>query len=717
MNTLQQIRGQLLAAGIWILCAFTSLPAYSAGLLTPASGNLPALDIQDHKVSVIIEDGYAITTVDQVFHNPHTQDLEAIYSFPVPEHAAVAEFTLWIDGKPVTGEVLEKQQARKVYEEEKAAGRNTGLTEKDSYKTFDIHVSPVRAGQDTRTRLVYLQAAHMDTGIGRYVYPLEEGGVDEQKLAFWTSNDKVTNEFSFDLKIKSAYPVDAVRVPNQSNAQVSQHSASEWLVQIGAKSEQSTQSSTSRDVVTQTQQSGILKPVGNTSNINEPAPAQPFQIPQQQAAYNLDKDLVVYWRHQPGLPGSVDMVTYKPDASKRGTFMLTVTPGDDLKPIQRGSDWVFVLDISGSMQGKFSTLADGVTRALKQMQANDRFRIILFNNSAREMTSGYTPASPQNVERYIQQLNQVNPGNGTNLYQGLVQGIRSLDADRTSAIVLVTDGVANVGETQQRKFLQLINRKDVRLFTFIMGNSANRPMLEALTKASNGFAVSISNSDDIVGQLLKAASKVTHEAMHDVEIKINGVKTADFSPKEIGSVYRGQQMVLFGHYWGDGTANLTLTGKVSGQAVKYETQFNFPASSQLNPEIERLWAYANIEQMMDDIHNFGEKADTKQAITDLGVEYSLVTDYTSMIVLEDKVFEERGIDRANKRRLQIEHQAQQQRAQQQPQSRRVDTQRPMYNSNRPSFSGGGGAISPAFILLMLIMLLISSRTRREQVSA
>ena len=216
----------------WVVGPVTGLLisglVHAAGLLTPSDGRLPPLDLTEQHVEVVIEDGYAITTVEQVFHNPHDRDLEAVYSFPVPEKGAVAEFTLWIDGKPVTGEVLEKHEARRVYQEEKAAGRDAGLTEKDSYKTFDVSVSPVRAGQDTRTRLVYLQPASIDTGIGRFVYPLEEGGVDEEKLAFWTANKKVSNSFSFDLHLKSAYAVDAVRLPNHPQAQVTQTANGGW---------------------------------------------------------------------------------------------------------------------------------------------------------------------------------------------------------------------------------------------------------------------------------------------------------------------------------------------------------------------------------------------------------------------------------------------------------------------------------------------------------
>ena len=685
---------RLLLLGGWLLGAHVQ----AAGLLTPADGSLPPLDLKAQHVTVVVEDGYAVTTVEQVFHNPHARDLEAIYSFPVPEHGAVGEFTLWIDGTPVTGEVLEKQEARRIYEEEKAAGRDAGLTEKDSYKTFDVSVSPIRAGQDTRTRLVYLQPAFVDTGIGRYVYPLEEGGVDEQKFSFWTADDKVSADFSFDLRLKSGYPVDALRLPNHPQAQVSQVGPGEWNVHLGSQANPA-----------------------NTAAQDETPMAQvaAFNPQPTGAAFTLDKDLVVYWRHQAGLPGSVDLVTYKPEAAKRGTFLLTVTPGDDLQPITEGSDWVFVLDISGSMDGKYATLADGVQRGLGKMRPNDRFRIVLFNNGTRELTNGYVNATPEMVKHYSDEVARIHPNGGTNLYAGIKDGLDALDGDRTSAIVLVTDGVANVGETAQRKFIELIKRKDVRLFTFIMGNSANRPLLDNLAKASGGFALSISNSDDIVGQILTAMSKVTHEALHGVHVKIGGVKIADVTPKEIGSLYRGQQLVVFGHYWGDGMAEVKLKGRISGQPKVYQTRFAFPATATDNPEIERLWAYATIEDAMAEMENFGEKADLKQAVVDLGVEYGLVTDYTSMVVMRDEMFDQRGIQRSNRQRIALEETARQQRASQAPVSRRVDSQQPMYTSPRPHFGGGGhggGALDAGWLLLLLPLAWLSIGRRVRKAS-
>ncbi|MEL0585132.1 MAG: VIT and VWA domain-containing protein [Candidatus Thiodiazotropha sp. (ex. Lucinoma kazani)] len=678
---------------LWLL--LLSLPAMqlsAAGLLTPSDSSLPPLQIRDHQVEVVIEDGYAVTQVEQRFFNPHAMDLEAIYSFPVPEKGSVAEFTVWIDNQPVTGEVVEKKKARRIYEEEKAAGNDAGLTEKDGYKTFEVSVTPVQAGQETRIRLVYLQPAHIDTGIGRYVYPLEEGGVDEQKLAFWTADDRVSNRFNFDLKLKSGYPVEAVRLPNSAAARINQQDDKHWQVSIDAQNGQAS-------AVTKQEQE---------SNTGHTIPIGPV--------YTLDKDIVVYWRLAENLPGSVDLLTYKPNPNGRGTFMLSLTPGDDLQPIQQGRDWIFVLDISGSMKGKYTSLVEGVSKALRKLNASDRFRLMVFNEQAREMTGGYVNADPANVKHYIEALHTLTPNHGTNLYAGLQLGVKALDADRTSALVLVTDGVANVGETQQRAFLKLLTKQDVRLFTFIMGNSANRPLLDTLTRESGGFALSISNSDDMVGQILLAASKVGHQALHGVNLKLTGIKTGDLTPINPGSLYRGQQLIFFGHYWGDGEVEVELNGLLSGKPKHYTSQFAFPAQTDLNPELERLWAYATIEELAQQMEDFGEEADLKQAITDISKEYGLVTDYTSMLVVRNEVFDRHGIQRSNQQRVATEQAARQQRSQKPTQTRQVDQQRPMFNKPRATLGGGskgGGAIGPFDIVLLVLLATILLPLKRR----
>ena len=684
-----RIHASLLAV---VLTLFSMASASAAGLLIP-QGQSSSLDIRDHTVRVVVEDGYVVTEVDQVFANAGGSDLEAVYSFPVPSHAAVAEFTYWIDGNPVTGEVLKKEEARQLYEQEKSQGRETALAEKDEYRTFDISVYPVRAKSDVRIRLVYVQSASTDTGIGRYVYPLEEGGVDEERKAFWEVRDTVTGTFSFNLELKSSYPVDAVRLPGQPNAVLTQMGAEHWTVDLHSAGSNPADEDFANQVAA-IEAGETPPPASSTSGVAK-----------------LDTDIVVYWRHAPDLPGSVDLVTHKPDKNGRGTFMMTFTPGGDLPLIESGRDWVFVLDISGSMQGKFATLADGVQQALGTLNPADRFRIFLFNNSSRELTNGFVIADANNVSQWAAEVGRLQASGGTNLYAGLQAGLQSLDSDRTSGIALVTDGVANVGITEKTKFLEMMRKHDVRLFTFIMGNSANRPLLEAMTEVSNGFAMETSNSDDISGQLLQATGKIRHAAMHDVVLTIDGVKVADLTPERIGSLYHGEQLKVLGHYWGADDAVVKLTGKVAGQDIEYKTRFPMPAQSDLNPELERIWAYAAIENLQSKMDYFGADRDTEDAITDLAIEYGLVTDYTSMIVVRDEVFAAQGIDRKNRDRVANERKAREVRAAQPPRNNRVDQQQPMYNNKkRPSLGGGGGAFGwPMLVALFGLLLMRRKR--------
>ena len=291
--------------------------------------------------------------------------------------------------------------------------------------------------------------------------------------------------------------------------------------------------------------------------------------------------------------------------------------------------------------------------------------------------------------------------------------MESLDADRSNAIILVTDGVANLGYTEKKDFLELLESQDVRLFTFVMGNSANRPLLQGMAKVSNGFAISVSNSDDIAGKLLEATSRLTHEALHDIDLRISGVKVRDLTPDRIGSLYRGQQLIVVGHYWGDGEATVTIEGKVSGENKSYSTSFEFPETATLHPEIERIWAFAKIEDLQNRLDYFGADADIKSAIVDVAVENGLVTDYTSMIVLREERFEELGIERLNRQRVGKEQLARQERAVQSVRDNRVDTQQPMYSNQRTRHGNGGGAFGPWMLLLLLPLLLNHLRARKQ----
>jgi len=642
--------------------------AGAAGTLTPVGSPDAPIQIREHHADIIINNGFARTEVTQTFFNPNPVDLEGIYAFPVPRSASLSEVTLYIGEIEINGEVIEKEEAERIYQEERDRGNDSGLASKNGYQTYEFRVSPMRAQAETRLRFVYYQPLEIDTGVGRYLYPLEEGGTDEIARSFWVPNTQVEGFLSVNLELKSAWPIADLRVPGfEGQAQISQ---------LGDRH---------------------------------------YQVKMERQGAKLDRDFVFYYRLEDGLPGRVEVIPYRADPAKPGTFMMVVTPGLDLGAITGGADYVFVLDVSGSMAGKIQTLAHGVSKALGELDDSDRFRIVTFNERDRELTRGWTPATPENVARSIREVEALRSSGSTNLYAGMTRALKDLDADRATSVVLVTDAVTNTGVVDPAEFHQLMKKYDVRLFGFLLGNSGNWPLLRLIADASGGFYAQLSNADDVVGQILLAKSKITHQALHDAELQIRGVETFETTGRMVGKIYRGQQLVLFGRYGGAGRATLTLDARLTGEDKTYTTSFEFPELDTDNPELERLWALSRIEEI-EGLADTGllDWEESRDALRDLGVGYQLVTDETSMLVLSDAAFDRHGIQRRNQQRTAVEHQAQAQRRGQPVRNRRVDEQKPMFQVPTPSV--GGGAIDPltGSIALGLGALALAGRRRTSR---
>src|SRR6185436_16599039 len=164
---------------------------------------------------------------------------------------------------------------------------------------------------------------------------------------------------------------------------------------------------------------------------------------------------------------------------------------------------------------------------------------------------------------------------------------------------------------------------------------------------------------DLIGQVRLAKSKMTHESLHDARLMLNGDQVSDTTDFDIGKVYRGQQLVVFGRYAAGGVADVQLDTRLSNRDKTYAARVTFPDVAEGNPELERLWALDSIHALQKQAQlGLLPAAEASARVRKLGVEYQLVTTETSMLVLDDQGFTEQGIARNNQARTDVEHAAQ-----------------------------------------------------------
>jgi len=166
---------------------------------------------------------------------------------------------------------------------------------------------------------------------------------------------------------------------------------------------------------------------------------------------------------------------------------------------------------------------------------------------------------------------------------------------------------------------------------------------------------------------------------------------------------------MFGQYDKAGEVEIEMKAWVAGQEKTYSCFADLPAVDTDNPELERLWALSSIEDVMDIIRDEGETDVLRKEVIKLGTDYSLVTDYTSMLVITEQSFKNRNIERKNRDRVTEERKAQEQRKSKPIKNYRVDNSQRNTDAKKdtfkkrrsPGFGTGSGPVGPLFIGLAL----------------
>jgi len=540
------------------------------------------LVIRYHHVTVSIKDQLAVTHVDQVFYNPNDWTIEGTYIFPIPEDAAVSGFTLWVDGQPVKGEVLDANQARQTYEQIVSSMRDPALLEYIGRGAVQARIFPIAPQGERRIELEYTQALPAEGGLVRYIYPLNTEKFSAQPI------ESVT----ISVDIQSNVPIRAVYSPSHD---VGVNRVSDTHVVAGYEA------------------SNVLPNI----------------------------DFALYYSL--GETQAFHLLAYRDPTDSSdpdGFFLVLLAPRINTIDQVIPKDLLLVLDSSGSMDGeKFQQALQATRYILDNLNRDDRFNLITFSTGIEMYASGLRPASEAAGARAW--LDMLGAEGSTDINRALLEAAAMVDPERPTYLIFLTDGLPTEGVTDSPSILSnfAVNAPaNLRLFSFGVGYDVDTILLDTLAQDHHGRSTYVQpgmNLDEILSTFY---SGISTPVLTSLELSFGSVSTYDLYPTPLPDLFAGSQVILLGRYREGGKTDVHLTGEVNGEIQTFTfTDQVFEKSSQANTwqaSIPRLWATRKIGYLLNEIRLKGANQEIIDQIIHLSIRYGIVTPYTSYLVTD-----------------------------------------------------------------------------------
>lgn len=561
--------------------------AAAQGIVIPEDPKIPPLALERHHVRVTIQHPVATTEVEQVFVNHTDRPLEAQYVFPIPRGAAINRFTMLVNGQEKAGDLLERDEARRIYQQIVWRAQDPGLLEYLGGNLFRMSLFPIPARERQRITLRFEQILPSHDGLTTYVYPILSGPRE---------GTPSTGSFSVEAEVRSAEPILALYSPTHP-VEIARRGDREARVSFADRT-----GSRARD----------------------------FQLYYAVSS----KDL------------SLHLVTHRPDPREPGYFLLLVSPRaqpDASRIIER--DFVFVMDTSGSMAGaKFTQALNALKHGLRTLRDKDRFAIVRFSTDVEVWRKEFAPVR-ECREAALSWVDALAVGGGTNIAGALEAALAfPRDPARPFYLVFLTDGKPTVGSTRDPKeILGKLERarsepggESLRVFTWGVGYDVDTHLLDGLAEIGRGFSEYVRPEEDLELKLTAFFSRTSWPVLSGLKLYPIGeaIQFAEVYPRTFPDLYAGSTLVVLGRYAGQGHAALRLSGFVNEQEIHVDTEADFPAEERSREVLARLWAMRRIGHLLDSIRRYGESPELVQDVVRLSREYGIPTPYTSALILE-----------------------------------------------------------------------------------
>ncbi|HZN65453.1 MAG TPA: VIT domain-containing protein, partial [Tepidisphaeraceae bacterium] len=558
--------------------------------------------------------GY-VATVDvvQQFHNPYAGKIEAIYVFPLPHNAAVNEFVMAVGDRRIRGIIRERQEAEQVYEQAKRQGYVATLLTQERPNVFTQAVANIEPGKQIEVQVRYFHTLSYSDGWYEFAFPMVVGprfnppgstegvgaagrgsrGVSGQKteVQYLRPGERSGNDVAVTVELDAGMPVEKIE---SRTHRVSVARRDPARAQI-------------------------------TLDAGDRIPNKDFVLRWKVAGEGIKSSLVVQRAPRDG------------EGEAGGHFSLMLLPPDDLKWLPRTPlEMVFTLDVSGSMNGRpIEQAKDAVRYALRNLGPDDTFQIIRFSSNAESMAPHPVPATPQNVQAALQYLNGTSAGGGTMMLDGIRQSLEfPADESRPRYVAFLTDGYIG----NETEILGALHRSlgTSRVFSFGVGSSVNRYLLEHMAKLGRGAVAYLGPQDQGAEVMAAYLQRIRHPALTNLSIDWGGANVEDVFPERLPDLFVGRPVIVTGRYTGQPPRTVKVTGKVRGEEQTVQVAAaddEAPAAASAANTLPLVWARMKIADLADR-EAYEPRGDLPQQVRHVALEHGLMSAYTSFVAVD-----------------------------------------------------------------------------------
>lgn len=555
--------------------------------------------LKSTSVQTVINGVIADVKVTQHYANMGGRPINARYVFPASTRAAVHGMRMTVGEDVVVARIQERQTAKETFKQAKAAGQSASLLEQQRPNVFSMDVANIMPGETVAIELHYSELLIPEEGMYAFVYPtvagprystIPEADADDHHLwiqnPYLTSGEKPTSQFSIEITLAAGLPLQQVSCDTHAT-----------------------------DVAWDSEAQARIKLAESETHGGN----RDFILRYRLTGDQIHSGLLLY------------------EGQQENFFMLMVQPPKRVTPeIIPPREYIFVLDVSGSMHGfPLDTAKALLQELIGSLRPEDSFNVILFAGAADVLAPRSLPAAPSNIKAALDYIDRQQGGGSTELYSAIQKGLslpRSEGHSRT--MVVVTDGYIAAEKEVFGLIADNLNRNNV--FAFGIGSSVNRYLIEGLAKAGQGEPFVVTEPKSAAAAARRFRDYIQAPLLTGIEIDFGEFEAYDIEPKVSADLFARRPLVICGKWRGQARGTIAMKGATGSGPYTQNFEVSPLVVSPTAGALPCLWARTRLGRLTDFSSSEDDQA-TRREVTQLGLNYNLLTAYTSFVAVHEKV--------------------------------------------------------------------------------